>query len=48
MTLTNLEKGAGAQGGAAVRLGKVHFSYGEAPFVFDVEFAISKITAIMG
>ena len=48
MTLTNLEKGAGAQGGAAVRLGKVHFSYGEAPFVFDVEFAVSKITAIMG
>jgi thiamine transport system ATP-binding protein len=48
MTLTNPEKGAGAQGGAAVRLERVHFSYGEAPFVFDVEFAVSKITAIMG
>ncbi|UVK42235.1 thiamine ABC transporter ATP-binding protein [Mesorhizobium sp. AR07] len=34
--------------GAAVRLDKVSFSYGEAPLVFDVDFAISKITAIMG
>ncbi|MBA1141095.1 thiamine ABC transporter ATP-binding protein [Mesorhizobium neociceri] len=34
--------------GVAVRLDKVSFSYGEAPFLFDVEFAASKITAIMG
>lgn len=34
--------------GAAVRLDKVAFSYGETPFLFDVEFAASKITAIMG
>lgn len=34
--------------GAVVRLDKVSFSYGEAPFLFDVEFAASKITAIMG
>jgi len=38
----------GAKGGAAVRLDKVTFSYGEAPFVFDAEFAASRITAIMG
>lgn len=34
--------------GAAVRLDKVSFSYGEVPFLFDVEFTTSKITAIMG
>jgi thiamine transport system ATP-binding protein len=34
--------------GAPVRLDKVSFSYGEAPLVFDVEFATAKITAIMG
>ncbi|MEO5758764.1 MAG: thiamine ABC transporter ATP-binding protein [Mesorhizobium sp.] len=34
--------------GVAVRLDKVSFSYGEAPLVFDVEFAASRITAIMG
>ncbi|MGX5840470.1 thiamine ABC transporter ATP-binding protein [Mesorhizobium sp. ArgA1] len=34
--------------GAAVRLDQVAFSYGETPFLFDVEFAASKITAIMG
>ncbi|WP_246691380.1 MULTISPECIES: thiamine ABC transporter ATP-binding protein [unclassified Mesorhizobium] len=33
---------------AVVRLDKVAFSYGEAPFLFDVEFTASKITAIMG
>lgn len=37
-----------ANKGAAVRLDKVAFSYGETPFLFDVEFAASKITAIMG
>ncbi|PTE08925.1 thiamine ABC transporter ATP-binding protein [Mesorhizobium helmanticense] len=39
---------AGAEKGAAVRLEQVSFSYGETSFVFDVEFAASKITAIMG
>ncbi|MGX5845620.1 thiamine ABC transporter ATP-binding protein [Mesorhizobium sp. PL10] len=34
--------------GTAVRLDQVAFSYGETPFLFDVEFAASKITAIMG
>ncbi|MER9582238.1 thiamine ABC transporter ATP-binding protein [Mesorhizobium sp. M0276] len=34
--------------GAPVRLDRVSFSYGEMPLVFDVEFATSKITAIMG
>ncbi|CAN7727651.1 thiamine ABC transporter ATP-binding protein [Mesorhizobium caraganae] len=34
--------------GAVVRLDKVSFSYGETPFLFDVEFTASKITAIMG
>ncbi|TPK77179.1 thiamine ABC transporter ATP-binding protein [Mesorhizobium sp. B2-4-15] len=34
--------------GASVRLDKVLFSYGEAPLVFDVDFAATKITAIMG
>jgi thiamine transport system ATP-binding protein len=38
----------GTEKGAAVRLDKVSFSYGETPFLFDVEFATSKITAIMG
>ncbi|SJM33410.1 thiamin transporter subunit; ATP-binding component of ABC superfamily [Mesorhizobium delmotii] len=37
-----------AESGTAVRLEKVSFSYREAPFLFDVEFAASKITAIMG
>ncbi|TJW55447.1 MAG: ATP-binding cassette domain-containing protein, partial [Mesorhizobium sp.] len=40
-------KEVGAKG-AAVRLEDVSFSYGEAPFRFDVGFAASKITAIMG
>ncbi|PZV38446.1 thiamine ABC transporter ATP-binding protein [Mesorhizobium kowhaii] len=34
--------------GASVRLDQVSFSYGEAPLVFDVDFAAAKITAIMG
>ena len=34
--------------GAPVRLDKVSFSHGDAPLVFDVEFATAKITAIMG
>ncbi|TPM24370.1 thiamine ABC transporter ATP-binding protein [Mesorhizobium sp. B2-3-5] len=34
--------------GASVRLDNVSFSYGEAPLVFDVDFAATKITAIMG
>jgi thiamine transport system ATP-binding protein len=34
--------------GATVRLEDVSFSYGEAPFHFDVGFAASRITAIMG
>ena len=33
---------------APVELDKVSFSYGEAPLVFDVDFAAAKITAIMG
>ncbi|TIM64763.1 MAG: thiamine ABC transporter ATP-binding protein, partial [Mesorhizobium sp.] len=37
-----------SENGTAVRLEKASFSYGEAPFLFDVEFAASKITAIMG
>lgn len=37
-----------AESGTAVRLEKVSFSYRETPFLFDVEFAASKITAIMG
>ncbi|WP_202365600.1 thiamine ABC transporter ATP-binding protein [Mesorhizobium sp. L-2-11] len=37
-----------SENGTAVRLEKVSFSYGEAPFLFDVRFAASKITAIMG
>ncbi|WP_292403285.1 thiamine ABC transporter ATP-binding protein [Mesorhizobium sp.] len=37
-----------SENGTAVQLEKVSFSYGEAPFFFDVEFAASKITAIMG
>ncbi|CCV11001.1 thiamine ABC transporter ATP-binding protein [Mesorhizobium sp. STM 4661] len=46
MTFTN--KSTGIEKGAAVRLEQVSFSYGETPFLFDVEFAASKITAIMG
>jgi thiamine transport system ATP-binding protein len=34
--------------GAGVRLDKAVFSYGEAPLTFDVAFAPSTITAIMG
>lgn len=34
--------------GAPVRLDQVWFSYGEAPLVFDVDFAAAKITAVMG
>lgn len=37
-----------AENGTAVRLEKVSFSHSEAPFLFDVAFAASKITAIMG
>lgn len=37
-----------AQKGLAVRLDGVSFSYGEASFRFDVEFAAGRITAIMG
>ncbi|WP_287161415.1 ATP-binding cassette domain-containing protein, partial [Mesorhizobium sp.] len=37
-----------SESGTAVQLEKISFSYGEAPFLFDVEFAASKITAIMG
>ncbi|MET3581120.1 thiamine transport system ATP-binding protein [Mesorhizobium robiniae] len=42
MTLNSTENGT------AVRLEKVSFSHSETPFLFDVEFAASKITAIMG
>jgi len=38
----------GLEKGAAVRLEDVSFSYGDAPFSFDVGFAASRITAIMG
>ena len=38
----------GTEKGATVRLDKVSFSYGETSLPFDVEFAASKITAIMG
>ncbi|QKC81332.1 thiamine ABC transporter ATP-binding protein [Mesorhizobium sp. NZP2077] len=40
----------GAMGGkgAPVRLDKVSFSYGEASFAFDVDFAAAEVTAIMG
>ncbi|MER9328063.1 thiamine ABC transporter ATP-binding protein [Mesorhizobium sp. M0152] len=34
--------------GVPVRLDKVSFSYGEAPLVFDIAFAVAKITAVMG
>ena len=34
--------------GVPLRLDQVSFSYGDAPLVFDVDFAASKITAIMG
>jgi len=46
--VTPAKAGIGTEKGAVVRLDKVSFSYGEATFAFDVEFAASKITAIMG
>ena len=46
--MTSANQGIGDEKGAAVRLDKVSFSHGEVPFLFDVEFATSKITAIMG
>ncbi|CAN7166387.1 thiamine ABC transporter ATP-binding protein [Mesorhizobium sp. LjNodule214] len=46
--MTPTHDGADVKRGAAVRLDKVSFSYGEASFLFDVEFAASRITAIMG
>lgn len=46
--MTPAGKVAGVEKGVAVRLEHVSFSYGEAPFLFDVEFAASRITAIMG
>lgn len=42
------KKGTRVEKGAALRLEQVSFSYGEVPFLFDVEFAASRITAIMG
>ena len=46
--MTSANQGSGDEKGAAVRLDKIMFSYAEVPFLFDVEFAASKITAIMG
>jgi thiamine transport system ATP-binding protein len=46
MTLAKANRGI--EDGTAVRLENVSFSYDEAPLVFDVGFAASKITAIMG
>jgi len=46
--MTSANQGTGDEKGAAVRLDQVTFSYAEVPFLFDVEFATSKITAIMG
>jgi thiamine transport system ATP-binding protein len=46
--MTSANRGTGDEKGAAVRLDQVTFSYAEVPFSFDVEFATSKITAIMG
>jgi thiamine transport system ATP-binding protein len=42
------ERAGWPEGDASVRLDKVSFSYGEAPLVFDVDFAAAKITAVMG
>jgi len=39
---------ATAENGAAVRLEKLAFSYGETAFSFDVTFAAGAITALMG
>lgn len=41
-------KGTQPAGGLAVTLDAVLFSYGEASFRFDVEFAAGRITAVMG
>jgi thiamine transport system ATP-binding protein len=46
--MTPASNSSGVEKGAAVRLDNVSFSYGEAAQLFDVEFAVSKITAIMG
>ena len=46
--MTSATQGSRVEKGAAVRLDQVTFSYAEVPFLFDVEFATSKITAIMG
>lgn len=46
--MTSANQRTRVEKGAAVRLEKVAFSYGEVPFLFDVAFAASKITAIMG
>ncbi|RUW18210.1 ATP-binding cassette domain-containing protein, partial [Mesorhizobium sp. M1E.F.Ca.ET.041.01.1.1] len=46
MTTANI--GIAAQKGLAVALDGVSFSYGEASFRFDAEFAAGRITAIMG
>ncbi|RWM07608.1 MAG: thiamine ABC transporter ATP-binding protein [Mesorhizobium sp.] len=46
MTTANI--GIAAQKGLAVALDSVSFSYGEASFRFDAEFAAGRITAIMG
>ncbi|CAN7296529.1 thiamine ABC transporter ATP-binding protein [Mesorhizobium amorphae] len=46
--MTPTHDGADMKHGAAVRLDNVSFSYGEASFLFDVQFAGSRITAIMG
>ncbi|MER8386825.1 thiamine ABC transporter ATP-binding protein [Mesorhizobium sp. M0166] len=42
------ERSISVEKGAAVRLDKVSFSYGETPLTFDVDFPPSEITAIMG
>jgi thiamine transport system ATP-binding protein len=46
--MTSASNGGEVEKGAAVRLDNVSFSYGDAAFLFDVEFAVSRITAIMG
>ncbi|RWH16475.1 ATP-binding cassette domain-containing protein, partial [Mesorhizobium sp.] len=46
--MTRDNNGIAATKGLAVTLDGVSFSYGEASFRFDVEFAAGRITAIMG
>ncbi|RAZ83090.1 thiamine ABC transporter ATP-binding protein [Mesorhizobium hawassense] len=46
--MTTTINGTATENGLAVRLDDVSFSYGEASFRFDAEFAAGRITAIMG